>query len=276
MVKYCNRDCQIAHRPQHKKECKKRAAELHDEELFKQPPSNEDCPICFLRMPTIYAGYKYMACCGNIICSGCVYAPRYDDQGNLVDNDKQNECPFCRVVAHKSNEEYLKRLTNRVQADDPLGVFNLGGCYAQGACGYPVDYTKALKLYQRAAELGYAGAYDNIGIAYDNGIGVEVDKKKGNYYRELGARGGDYIARKNLGIGERNRGNIQRALKHFTIAVQSGDPNSLDCIKQMYSNGDATKEDYTKALQSYQEYLGEIKSDQRDKAAAADEKYRYY
>ena len=28
MVKYCNRDCQIAHRPQHKKACKKRAAEL--------------------------------------------------------------------------------------------------------------------------------------------------------------------------------------------------------------------------------------------------------
>jgi len=28
MVKYCNRECQIAHRPQHKK-AKKRAAEIH-------------------------------------------------------------------------------------------------------------------------------------------------------------------------------------------------------------------------------------------------------
>ena len=36
MVKYCNRDCQIAHRPQHKKECKKRAAEIYDEALFKE------------------------------------------------------------------------------------------------------------------------------------------------------------------------------------------------------------------------------------------------
>ena len=32
LVKYCNRDCQIAH-PQHKKECRRRAAELHDEKL---------------------------------------------------------------------------------------------------------------------------------------------------------------------------------------------------------------------------------------------------
>ena len=31
LVKYCNRECQLAHRPQHKKECKKRAAELHEE-----------------------------------------------------------------------------------------------------------------------------------------------------------------------------------------------------------------------------------------------------
>ena len=54
MVKYCNRECQIAHRPQHKKQCKKRAAELHDEKLFKQPPLQYgDCPICFLRLPTL-------------------------------------------------------------------------------------------------------------------------------------------------------------------------------------------------------------------------------
>ena len=38
LVKYCNRDCQIAHQPQHKRECKKRAKELYEEKLFEQPP----------------------------------------------------------------------------------------------------------------------------------------------------------------------------------------------------------------------------------------------
>src|SRR6056300_476560 len=48
MVQYCSVDCQKAHRPQHKRECKKRAAEIFDKDLFKQPPQKEDCPICFL------------------------------------------------------------------------------------------------------------------------------------------------------------------------------------------------------------------------------------
>ena len=39
--------------------------------------------------------------------------------------------------------------------------------------------------------------------------------------------------------------------------------------------GHATKDDYAKALRAYQAYLAEIKSDQRDKAAAASADYRY-
>ena len=61
------------------------------------------------------------------------------------------------------------------------------------------------------------------------------------------------------------------------VAVRGGDSIFLDEIKEMYSNGHATKEDYTKALRLYQEYLGEIKSkQQRDKAAAFSDEYRYY
>ena len=74
LVKYCSRDCQKAHRSQHKKECRKRAAELHEEALFKQPPINEDCPICFLRLPSMDTGWKYMSCCGKMLCSGCIHA----------------------------------------------------------------------------------------------------------------------------------------------------------------------------------------------------------
>ena len=44
----------------------------------------------------------------------------------------------------------------------------------------------------------------------------------------------------------------------------------------MYSKGCATKDDYAKALQAYQAYLSEIKSDDRDKAAAFSDDFKYY
>ena len=107
LVKYCNRDCQIAHRKQHKRECKKRAAELHDEQLFKQPPPNEDCPICMLPLPELATGYKYKSCCGKIVCSGCIYAVEKRDGVGL--------CPFCRTPTPTSDEEIIviERLKKR-------------------------------------------------------------------------------------------------------------------------------------------------------------------
>jgi len=47
-------------------------------------------------------------------------------------------------------------------------------------------------------------------------------------------------------------------------------------IINRFLNGHTTKDDYMTALRLYQEYLVEIKSSQRDEAAAAHERYRYY
>jgi len=288
-VKYCNAVCKKIHKKKHKKDCEehirlaaekhneelKHAAELHDEKLFKKsPPEAEDCPICFLRLPTLSAGRTYMSCCGKVICSGCICAPVYDNQGNEVAN---KTCAFCRVPLSTSDEETIERLNKRAEVKDPWAIHKLGVFYAQGTNGYRQDYTKALELWHRSGELGYArAAYASIGYAYEIGEGVEVDYMKANHYYELAAMGGNAIARHNLGIMEENAGNMDRSLKHHMIAVRGGEVDSVNSIKQMYTKGHATKDDYTKALESYQEYLSEIKSVQRDKAAAADEDLRYY
>ena len=280
-VKYCNAACKKKHRHKHKKECDehqrlaaKRAAELHDEKLFKQPPPEEDCPICFVRLPLHQKGSKYMACCGKKICSGCIHAPVYDNQGNIVAEEK---CPFCRSPKPQSMEESVEREKKRADANDAAAMFNQGNYYFKGLNGYSQDVDKALELWHRSGELGCARAYCNIGLFYYYGEGVEIDLKKAVHYYELAAIGGGITARYNLGyVEEVIAGNMDRALKHYMIAIGGGFAESLEMIKQMYSNGHATKEDYTKALRAYQEYLGEIKSEQRDEAAAFSEKYRYY
>jgi len=279
-VKYCNAACKKKHRHKHKKDCDEyirraaeNAAELHDEKLFKQPPPAEDCPICFIRLPILETGWKYKSCCGKVICSGCIHAPVYDNQGNEVDEEK---CHFCRTPRPTSIEEMIKRYKKRVELDDPIAIYLRGNYVMDGRNGFPQDYEKAFELWQRSGELGYPKALLNIGFSYHNGIGLEVDKKKANHYYELAAIAGDTVARNNLGGLEANAGNMSRALKHWMIAVRGGWSDSLDGIKRLYTHGHATKEDYMKALKLYQEYLGEIKSDQRDKAAAANEEYRYY
>ena len=271
-VKYCSRDCQIAHRPQHKKECKKRAAELHEELLFKEPPTLEDCPICFQRLPMLLSGRKWYGCCGKILCTGCVFAPVYDDKGNVI---TEKTCPFCRTPLPTSEEEIAQRIQKRIKLNDANAIYYLGSCYAIGD-GYPQDYVKALELWHQAGKLGSAEAYHSIGVFYANGDGVEVDKKKAVHYYELAAMGGNALARHNLGMIEGQTFNFDRALKHWMISVRGGSKKSLDNIQRLYFIGQATKDEYTKALQAYQTYLGGIKSDQRDKAAATNEDYKYY
>ena len=149
-------------------------------------------------------------------------------------------------------------------------------CYYNGSHGLPQDHAKVLELFHRAGELGNATSYYNIGNSYLQGNGVERDMKKAVHYWELAAMGGDMEARHNLGVFEKRYGNMDRALNHHMIAAGCGDNDSLEKIKQMFKKGAATKEDYTQALRAYQTYLVDIKSAQRDEAAAFDDEYKYY
>jgi len=270
-VMYCNAACKKKHRKKHKKECEehvKRAAEreakLHDEKLFKQPPPLEDCPICMIRLPALGTGQTYMACCGKVICNGCIHA----FQSRATRKKKDEKCPFCRTPA-PSDEENIINYKKRIELNDPIAMFNQGGYYFEGGHGLPQDRAKALELFHRAGELGSAGAYYGIACCYMAGEGVRRDTHKTIHYWELAAMGGDAIARFNLGLVEKKAGNMDRALKHYMISVKDGYPDSLDSIRSLYMDGLATKDDYTEALRGYQAYLAEVKSDQRDEAAAA-------
>ena len=266
---YCNATCKKKHRTKHKKQCERRVAELHDEALFGEPPPQYgDCPICFLRLPSMTSGRRYMTCCGKRICSGCFHAPLYDNLGNMIVDGK---CPFCRTPDPTSHKEIFERVKKRMEVGDAYAFCLMGCFHKNGEYGLPRDSAKAVKLYHRAAKYGI----NNIGLAYSNGEGVERDKKMAKQYFELAAMEGNVAARFNLGEFEENAGNYERALKHFMIAVRGGDTHSVKEIQQLYMDGHVAKDQYANALRSHQAYVNEIKSDQRDKAASIDS-YTYY
>ena len=75
----------------------------------------------------------------------------------------------------------------RVDAGDPVAIYFLGIQHEYGRCGLEKDVTMAVELYERAAELGVKKAHFNLGIMYDNGIGVEKDTAKAiRHYEAIG------------------------------------------------------------------------------------------
>ena len=257
MVKYCNAACKKKHRTKHKKACERRAAEIYDEQLFKEVEPDE-CPICLLILPLETDKSQFQTCCGKIICHGCIYAMQISEGKDL--------CPFCRTPP-ATDEEDIKR-TKKLMENGNANAFNYLGGYSQGEGGLPRDFRKANDLWLKAGELGCSEGYHNLGVHYINGNGVEIDLKKAKHYWELAAMMGHVIARHNLACLEGQAGNDHRAIKHYIIAARAGYKESLDNIKFRFMNGQVTKDEYANTLRAYHERQKEMKSDQRDKAAA--------
>jgi TPR repeat protein len=269
LVKYCGRDCQIAHRPRHKKACKKRAAELHDEALFSHPPKGDDCPICFLTLPALETGCVFLACCGKMICAGCDLAH--------VRSNGSPACYFCRAK-DLSAKEFIKQLEKRADLNDSTAVCQLGNYHWRGNDDFGVKkhIDHAVKLWHRAAELGSLKALNNLGVLFNHGCdGISKDKTKAKQYFEKGAMAGFADSRLILGGIEYDAGNFDRATKHWLNAASGGDIRAVNLIKNAMAGGGATKDDYAQAIRGYTQYLDDVRSESRDRAAAEDAKYKY-
>jgi tetratricopeptide (TPR) repeat protein len=145
---------------------------------------------------------------------------------------------------------------------------NVGALYSMGdeRLGIKKDTDKAVKLLQRAAELGSAEACGYLGFMYGTGEGVNKDETKAKQYYEKGAIGGCAHSRFNLGNIDAIAGRFDRAIKHWLIAASGGEYNAVNEIKKAMIWGYATRDHYTQALRGYKLYMDEVRSDQRDAA----------
>jgi len=245
--------------------------EISDEELFKEPPAKEDCPICLLPIPfangfcNVYTAYQ--ACCGQTLCMGCNLAALE----GAFKGDLKHLCAFCRTPAALSNEEHIQRCWKRVELNDPKAMTCLGGRYKEGIGGLPQDNEKALELFHRAAELGSCIAHNFLHSLYFNGIVVagkvvlEQDEKMSQYHSKLAAIGGHEFSRYAVGCNESNNKQWRRAMKHLMISARAGSDDSLYCVKDGYKGGYVTKKEYASTLRAHKESQDEMKSDQRVK-----------
>ena len=258
LVRYCSVKCQKKHRPQHKRACKERAAELHDEILFRQPESSHfgDCPICCL--PHSIEGFEervVSGCCSKMICSGCFYADNVRQSNGTL-----KVCLFCRHPLATSQEEAHKLLMKRVEANDSFALVQvLEEQYERR------NFDAAFKLSKKAAELGDARAHFRLATMYSDGEGVEKNLKKTIRHYEQAAIAGHPYARHNLACAEHS---FERAVKHFIIASKLGLNASMMMIRELYAEGKVSKEVFDETLLAHYAAKDATKSVQRSEAAA--------
>jgi len=259
LVKYCGVDCQKAHRKQHKKACKQRAAELKDEQLCSQGndrPEGDFCPICTLPIQFPMEEHSaFNCCCMKRICHGCNLA--YQKRG-------MKDCPFCRTPLPKNDVGMLAMVQARVEKKDPEAIYFLGDKYFFGRLGLQKDMRRAIELYIEAAELGSIDARYSLGAVYYHGEGVQQDKAKAVEYYKKAAMKGHVESRYNLGFFERVKGNDDRAIKHYLISAKMGHKDSVEKLKKMFMEAIATKDHYAQALKGCHDAVEEMESHDRD------------
>ncbi|EJK54309.1 hypothetical protein THAOC_26078, partial [Thalassiosira oceanica] len=164
LVKYCGVDCQRAHRKQHKKACKQRAAELKDEQLFGQGKRGmKDCPFCRTRYPCNDADALAMVQT-RVSKKDPVAINHFGECCYLGMNGQQKDVP--RAITLWKNAAELGSID---------ALYNLGIRYANGD-GVEQDKAKAVEFYKKAAMQGSAAARHNLGC---------IETEKGNYNRAV-------------------------------------------------------------------------------------------
>jgi TPR repeat protein len=155
LVEYCNPDCQLAHRPQHEKECEKRAAELVEDKLFNDPPPKDDCPICMLPLPiNIVVKLLLNHAVGNTSAMAAFMPHEKCFLAVVMPN--QLLCQYC-------GESEIKHI-NQEKINQINKLNDLADIYFNGKHGIEIDMEKAKYYYSLAAIHGDASARYNIGM----------------------------------------------------------------------------------------------------------------
>jgi len=121
-------------------------------------------------------------------------------------------------------------------ADVANAHYNLGVIYQQGL-GVPASMGTALSWYEKAAELGHPEAMYNLGIAYLQGLGTKQNVTRGISYFKRAAEAGVAQAAYNLGIiyesTAAGTADPEKALTWYKLAAKEGSSEAADAIARL-------------------------------------------
>ena len=137
----------------------------------------------------------------------------------------------------------------------PEAISFLGGAYREGRLGLVKSDKKAAKIWKRAVELGDVDAMVGLGLLYELGSGVKLDKKKAERLYRAAADRGDAVAQYNLGLLQYNDEEVENhkeALRNFKRSAEQGYTDAMYMVGCCYENGDGAEADLDEARRWYE------------------------
>ena len=155
-----------------------------------------------------------------------------------------------RYVFQLVNQEF-KKLVAKANAGDAAALNELGDRYFDGD-GVAEDIVKAVELYRKSAEKGYAEGQYNLGLRYFNGEGVPEDSAEAAKWFQKAAEQGNadaqiclcYCYLNGLGVTE----NKAKGIEWLQKAVQQGNARVQYNLGWCYFNGEGVAEDKVEAV----------------------------
>ena len=137
---------------------------------------------------------------------------------------------------------------------DSAGQNNVGICYQCGQ-GVEVNKKEAFKYYKLSAKQGNLDGQNNLGQCYQYGIGVNKSKWKPAKYYKLSAKQGHAGGQNNLGwCYEHDFGvdmNSLKAFKYYKMSADQGHAGGQNNLGECYENGFGVDKDKKEAFKYY-------------------------
>ena len=144
----------------------------------------------------------------------------------------------------------MKALTDAAKSGDANAQFELGVRFDQGV-GVPINHEDALKWYTQSAEQGHFKAQHNLALKYDSGVGVKIDSVKAAEWYKKAADQGVIFSQYNLAVlyqlGEGVEKNDVIAFSWFLCAAEQGHAVAQYELGINYLNGFGVKKNITTA-----------------------------
>ena len=134
-------------------------------------------------------------------------------------------------------------------------------------CYEKKEYDAAVKLWKKAADLGYASAQKDLGWCYSEGLGVTQNDEEAVKWYYKAAEMGDAFGQRNLGycyrFGKGVTQNKEEAVKWYRKAAEQGDSAAQFNLGLCYKNGTGVRQNKAEARKWLQKA-----ADQGNQAAA--------